>query len=142
MNNYYSDHYDLNGENFEDSTYNRQMPGGQLPSASTLPGYPTIPTSPVIPEAVGLPAQATPFFGLSPGVTAPTLVNPGYTQAFLRANIGRRARVEFLVGTNVLIDRDGVIEDVGISYIVLRESETNNRVMGDLYSIKFVTFYE
>lgn len=104
----------------------------QLPSASTLPGYPTMPTEPVMPSTATLPKVA---------VAPPTLTNIGYTQAFLRTKIGRKVRIEFLIGTNTFVDRGGILVDVGISYVVLRDTETNNLVMGDLYSIKFVTFF-
>ena len=127
---------------YDDNDYSYSR---QLPTASTAPGYLTMPTSPVkpmypmVPSYTGIaPATA----GMVTAATAPVLTNPGYTQAFLKTQIGKRVRVEFLVGTNTFVDRGGILEDVGISYIVLRDSETNDRVMADLYSIKFVTFFE
>ena len=45
------------------------------------------------------------------------LTNPIYTPAFLRQQIGRLMRVEFLIGTNNITDRIGILEDVGASYI-------------------------
>ena len=48
-------------------------------------------------------------------------------------------RVEFLVGTNNLTDRVGILEDVGASYILLRSVENDNIVYCDIYSIKFIT---
>ena len=41
------------------------------------------------------------------------LTNPIYTPAFLREQIGRLMRVEFLIGTNNMVDRIGILEDVG-----------------------------
>ena len=67
------------------------------------------------------------------------LTNNIYTPAFLREQIGRLMRVEFLIGTNNLTDRIGVLEDVGASYILLRSVESNNLIYCDIYSIKFVT---
>lgn len=67
------------------------------------------------------------------------LTNNIYTPAFLREQIGKLMRVEFLIGTNNLTDRIGVLEDVGASYILLRSVESNNLVYCDIYSIKFVT---
>ena len=67
------------------------------------------------------------------------LTNNIYTPAFLREQIGRLTRVEFLIGTNNLTDRIGILEDVGASYILLRSIESNNLVYCDIYSIKFVT---
>ena len=67
------------------------------------------------------------------------LTNNIYTPAFLREQIGKLMRVEFLIGTNSLTDRVGILEDVGASYILLRAIESNNLVYCDIYSIKFVT---
>lgn len=70
------------------------------------------------------------------------LTNNIYTPAFLREQIGKLMRVEFLIGTNNLTDRIGILEDVGASYILLRSVESNNLVYCDIYSIKFVTIAE
>lgn len=67
------------------------------------------------------------------------LTNPIYTPAFLREQIGRLMRVEFLIGTNTLTDRIGILEDVGASYILLRSFESDSLVYCDIYSIKFIT---
>ena len=68
-----------------------------------------------------------------------TLKNPIYTPAFLREQIGKLMRVEFLIGTNNLVDRIGILEDVGASYILLRSFENDSLVYCDIYSIKFIT---
>ena len=75
------------------------------------------------------------------------LTNSIYTPAFLREQIGKLMRVEFLIGTNNLTDRIGILEDVGASYILLRSIESYNIVYCDNYSIKFIKisqneFYE
>lgn len=67
------------------------------------------------------------------------LTNNIYTPAFLREQIGKLMRVEFLIGTNNLTDRVGILEDVGASYILLRSVENDNLVYCDIYSIKFIT---
>ena len=67
------------------------------------------------------------------------LTNSIYTPAFLREQIGKLMRVEFLIGTNNLVDRIGILEDVGASYILLRSFENDSLVYCDIYSIKFVT---
>lgn len=66
----------------------------------------------------------------------------GYTQGFLKKHIGEKCKIEFLIGTNSLTDRIGTLIEVGISYVVLRLVESDDEMMGDLYSIKFVTFYK
>lgn len=68
-----------------------------------------------------------------------TLKNPIYTPAFLREQIGKLMRVEFLIGTNNLVDRIGILEDVGASYILLRSFENDSLVYCDIYAIKFIT---
>ena len=67
------------------------------------------------------------------------MTNLIYTPAFLREQIGRLMRVEFLIGTNNLVDRIGILEDVGASYILLRSFENDSLVYCDIYSIKFIT---
>ena len=67
------------------------------------------------------------------------LTNNIYTPAFLRENIGKLMRVEFLIGTNTLTDRIGILEDVGASYILLRSLQSNEVTYADIYSIKFIT---
>lgn len=71
--------------------------------------------------------------------TPETLTNNIYTPAFLRENIGKLMRVEFLIGTNNLVDRTGILIDVGASYILLRALESDVITYADLYSIKFIT---
>ena len=71
--------------------------------------------------------------------TPEILTNPIYTPAFLREQIGRLMRVEFLIGTNNLVDRIGILQDVGASYILLRSFENDSLVYCDIYSIKFIT---
>lgn len=67
------------------------------------------------------------------------LTNPIYTPAFLREQIGKLMRVEFLIGTNLMTDRIGILEDVGASYILLRSFENDSLVYCDIYAIKFIT---
>lgn len=70
------------------------------------------------------------------------ITNSMYTPAFLRSQIGKLVRIEFLIGTNNLTDRIGILEDVGISYILLRSIESGNILYCDIYSIKFVAISE
>ena len=52
------------------------------------------------------------------------MTNNIYTPAFLREQIGKLVRVEFLIGA---------------SYILLQSIESNTLLYCDIYSIKFVT---
>lgn len=76
---------------------------------------------------------------LEQGNTPEILTNPIYTPGFLREQIGKLMRVEFLIGTNNLVDRIGILEEVGASYILLRSFENDSLVYCDIYSIKFIT---
>lgn len=67
------------------------------------------------------------------------LTNAIYTPGFLRTQIGKLMRIEFLIGTNNLVDRIGILTEVGASYILLRSLESNNLVYCDIYAIKFIT---
>lgn len=76
---------------------------------------------------------------VSPNPNSPeVLTNNIYTPAFLREHLGKLMRVEFLIGTDNLVDRVGILEDVGVSYILLRSVESGNLLYCDLYAIKFV----
>lgn len=67
------------------------------------------------------------------------LTNPIYTPGFLRTQIGKLMRIEFLIGTNNMVDRIGFLEDVGASYILLRSFEGDSMIYADIYAIKFIT---
>ena len=67
------------------------------------------------------------------------LTNHIYTPGFLRTQIGKLMRVEFLIGTNNLVDRIGILSEVGASYILLRLFENDSLVYCDIYAIKFIT---
>ncbi len=69
-----------------------------------------------------------------------TLTSTEYLNGFLRTQIGRRVRVEFLIGTGTLLDRTGTLVGVGANYINLRLIESDDVMTADFFSIKFVTF--
>ncbi|MCT4686154.1 hypothetical protein [Vallitalea sp.] len=68
----------------------------------------------------------------------PIITNPAYLQGYLRTKIGKFMKVNFLLGTGTFIDKDGILKEVGVDHIVLRDIKTGEDVIGDLYSIKFV----
>lgn len=78
-------------------------------------------------------------FEQAPG--SPTTLDGQYTQGYLRTKIGKRVRISFLLGTNTFQDRTGTLLEVGISYVVIQDLDTNTQTLCDIYSIKFVTFY-
>lgn len=68
----------------------------------------------------------------------PVITSPMYLQGYLRTKIGEYMNVNFLLGTGTFVDKDGVLEDVGVDHIVLRDINTGDQIVADLYSIKFV----
>lgn len=64
-----------------------------------------------------------------------------FLNGFLRTQIGRKVRVEFLIGTNTFTDKTGILLGVGVNYILINETNTDDVVACDFYNIKFVTFY-
>ncbi len=81
------------------------------------------------------------------GITTPPIQNfntpamEGSMQQFLADNIGQYVVVEFLVGTNELTAKAGVLYAVGTSVVTLYQELTQTYVTCDMFSIKFVTFY-
>lgn len=128
----------------------------KVPEMGTSFGYPVAPTSYPLQQMGGqqmsqqipqIPSQTmqVPMAGAAPVdfdmlPTTPVL-DIQYTQGYLKSQIGARIKVEFLIGTNMLVDREGTLVDVGISYIIIREVETDDLLLCDIYSIKFVRFY-
>ncbi|MGH4050898.1 MAG: hypothetical protein ACREVX_06020 [Clostridium sp.] len=85
-------------------------------------------------------SASTQSYEIAPG--SPIVNNPLYNQGWLQGKIGKYMRVAFLLGTNTIQDRTGTLQEVGISFIVLKEPSTDNLIMCDIYSIKFVTVFD
>lgn len=75
------------------------------------------------------------------GLLQPTVEDYQWTQGYLTSQIGRTVRIEFLIGESMLTDRRGKLLNVGIDYVVIQESDSDDILICDLYSIKFVTTY-
>ncbi len=120
-------------------------PRGTTPLARELPAVPGSITGPM--PQTGLPtvtSAVSPVLDtMQPGLgmeTPVTVQSPYYTAGFLRNFIGRNVRVEFLLGTaGTMTDRVGTLLEVGASYIVIQPLLTDDLLMCDLYSIRFVT---
>lgn len=131
--------------------------GYQQPFYNQMPTMPIQPIMPMMP--MGTVTGATdniPMPGTTSGtmptnigsipldsmqLVEPPIMDTEYTQGFLRTKIGSKVKIEFLIGTNMWIDREGTLTDVGISYIIIQEIETDDLLLCDIYSIKFVRFY-
>lgn len=84
------------------------------------------PTSPITPTTMPAPIPGN---------------NLEFLNGFLRTQIGRPVLVSFLIGTNTVTDRSGILLAVGTNYILLNEAQTDDILACDFYNIKFVTFY-
>ena len=65
----------------------------------------------------------------------------GSIQYILSKNIGEYVVVEFLVGTQEIVRKQGVLFYVGTSFITLYDDLNNNFIVCDVFSVKFVYFY-
>lgn len=118
--------------------YMEQNPGGcQCPPPADMQNG--MRARGMTPSGAIAPSPGTVFTG---GDQSPlTTFNPMYTPGFLRTQIGRTVRVEFLIGTSGLTDRFGTLIGVGTSYILIQEAQSDDILLCDIYSIKFVRFY-
>lgn len=134
-----------------------QNMGTQQPFFNQMPTMPIQPIQPMMPMGTVTGAMGgIPVPGTTSG-TMPTnigsipldsmqmpetpIMDTQYTQGYLSTKIGSRVKIEFLIGTNMWIDREGTLIDVGISYVIINEIETDDLLLCDIYSIKFVRFY-
>ncbi len=111
-------------------------PGQQLSRNHALPGMPGMTPTPTATES-SLLAPITPTTQPM-SITADSLQ---YLNGFIRTQIGRPVKVDFLIGTNTMLDKAGILLGVGVNYILLLESETDDVVACDFYNIKFIKFY-
>lgn len=65
----------------------------------------------------------------------------GSMQQFLSDNLGTYVVIEFLIGTQSVTRKAGVLYSVGTSVVTLYEEISQTYVTCDIFSIKFVTFY-
>lgn len=153
---------------YSNSSFNfNQTPAGNQPQFNTVAEGGTSFGYPMAPTTYGTMQMAQPMMGTQqqipqmpqmppqtqqplPTGTAPVdfdtlpttpVMDIEFTQGYLKTQIGKRVKVEFLIGTNMLIDREGTLMDVGISYIIIQEVDTDDLLLCDIYSIKFVRFY-
>lgn len=70
-----------------------------------------------------------------------TVAMDGSMQQFLADNLGEYVIVEFLVGTQTMMQKAGVLYAVGTSVLTLYEEVSQTFVTCDLFSVKFVTFF-
>lgn len=65
----------------------------------------------------------------------------GSFQQILSENLGQYVVVEFLIGTQSMVEKAGILYAVGRSFLTLFEETSQTFVVCDIFSVKFVTFY-
>ena len=65
----------------------------------------------------------------------------GSMQRILSDNVGEYVVIEFLIGTERITRKQGVLYFVGTSFVTLYDDTHNNYIVCDIFSIKFVYFY-
>lgn len=111
----------------------------QQPSQQMQQMVPQMQMQPMMPQNTMQPRTSIMSSGC--GVVDSTLSDIDFTQGFLQTQIGRHVKVEFLIGTNMFVDREGNLVRVGTDYIIIQETETDDYLLCDIYSIKFIRFY-
>jgi hypothetical protein len=113
----------------------------QIPQMQQVPIIPQqMQQMPIMPQQTQqVPLAPLQNIEFAQGTPVETDIN--YTQAYLKTRIGSKVKIEFLIGTSMLVDREGTLLDVGVSYVIIREVETDDDLLCDIYSIKFVRFY-
>ncbi|MDD6236369.1 MAG: hypothetical protein PUB00_03195 [Clostridiales bacterium] len=65
----------------------------------------------------------------------------GSMQQILSQQIGEYVVIEFLIGTERIMRKQGVLVHVGRSYVTLFDDMVNDYIVCDIFSVKFVYFY-
>lgn len=69
-------------------------------------------------------------------------VDPSTIQEIISLSVGSYAVVEFLIGTQNIVRKEGVITAVGVSWLLLYDQASGTSVVCDMYSVKFVTYFD
>lgn len=86
-------------------------------------------------------AQSDPGINTPPEQDFNTPAMAGSMQQFLNDNLGEYVVIEFLIGTQTLTQKAGVLYAVGTSVVTLYEEVSQTFITCDIFSVKFVTFF-
>lgn len=78
-------------------------------------------------------------------IEAPTTMEEVYRgsmKALLLRNVGNYVVATFLIGTQTTVSWEGILYDVGNDYIAIYQSGRDQYIVSDLYSLKYVEFYD
>lgn len=59
----------------------------------------------------------------------------------LQTSIGYYVSCDFLIGTQLIETRDGILAKVGTNFLTLYQPNLERYIVCDLYSLKFITIY-
>lgn len=79
-------------------------------------------------------------FSVPPEQDFDTVGYQGSMQQILKQNIGNYVTVDFLIGTDTLVAKQGVLYDVGSQFMVLYDDINLRYEVCDIFAVKFVTF--
>ena len=90
------------------------------------------------------------MLNLDTGLSQDAIENPatllearlGSLRSLLSKLVGHYVIVTYLMGTETPVSWEGFLYNVGNDYIVLFQPDMGRYITGDMYSIKFVEFYE
>ena len=85
--------------------------------------------------------QRSPEFQSSPQQDFDTEEMRGSMQNILSQNVGEYVVIEFLIGTEQIMRKQGILYLVGTSFVTLYDDTQNIYIVCDIFSIKFVYFY-
>lgn len=135
----------MGGQNMVPAAPEQNVAPGAIFSSDPNQPIPTVPMAPLSPSGLtSAPNQGMVNTAPITATTQPpaeTLQSLEYMNGYLKSQIGRRVKVDFLIGTGTFLDKTGVLVGVGANYILINETETDDVVLCDFYAIKFVTFY-
>ena len=87
-------------------------------------------------------SASSPGRAIDPATGRITEVDPLSLQESMSEALGNYVVVEFLIGTENLVVREGILNSVGQSWLVLYDPPTDTSTLCDMYSVKFVTFFQ
>lgn len=76
----------------------------------------------------------------TPGNRLDAEVFTGSMQQLLILHKGEPILAEFLIGTNSMVTKSGILYEVGEKYLILYASTSNTFTVCDVFNLKFVTF--
>lgn len=59
----------------------------------------------------------------------------------LQSAIGYYVSCDFLIGTQIIETRDGILAKVGTNFLTLYQPDLDRYIVCDFYSLKFITIY-